>query len=122
MFSEDIGNPRTGRQKSAPRIWCVNAPQIQRIAGVAVEIQAFFDVRQMLSHQADGRSHTMSFQQLDEGAMVVCMMLLKNALGEDLVGLNAVIIGKSNIVGKPMAQLGWRIDESHLSARPPHDI
>jgi methylenetetrahydrofolate dehydrogenase (NADP+) / methenyltetrahydrofolate cyclohydrolase len=34
-----------------------------------------------------------------------CMMLLKNALGEDLVGLNAVIIGKSNIVGKPMAQL-----------------
>ncbi|WP_339915669.1 bifunctional methylenetetrahydrofolate dehydrogenase/methenyltetrahydrofolate cyclohydrolase FolD [uncultured Brevundimonas sp.] len=33
-----------------------------------------------------------------------CLMLLKNALG-DLTGLNAVIVGRSNIVGKPMAQL-----------------
>jgi methylenetetrahydrofolate dehydrogenase (NADP+)/methenyltetrahydrofolate cyclohydrolase len=33
-----------------------------------------------------------------------CLMLLKNALG-DLSGLNAVIVGRSNIVGKPMAQL-----------------
>ena len=33
-----------------------------------------------------------------------CMMLLRNALG-DLSGLNAVIVGRSNIVGKPMAQL-----------------
>jgi methylenetetrahydrofolate dehydrogenase (NADP+)/methenyltetrahydrofolate cyclohydrolase len=32
------------------------------------------------------------------------MMLLKEQLG-DLSGLNAVVIGKSNIVGKPMAQL-----------------
>jgi methylenetetrahydrofolate dehydrogenase (NADP+)/methenyltetrahydrofolate cyclohydrolase len=31
-------------------------------------------------------------------------MLLKNRLG-DLSGLNAVIVGRSNIVGKPMAQL-----------------
>lgn len=31
-------------------------------------------------------------------------MLLKDALG-DLSGLNAVIVGRSNIVGKPMAQL-----------------
>lgn len=34
-----------------------------------------------------------------------CMMLLKDRLGEDLTGLNAVVVGKSNIVGKPMAQL-----------------
>ncbi len=34
-----------------------------------------------------------------------CMMLLKDQLGEDLSGLNAVVVGKSNIVGKPMAQL-----------------
>ncbi|MDR6759475.1 methylenetetrahydrofolate dehydrogenase (NADP+)/methenyltetrahydrofolate cyclohydrolase [Mycoplana sp. BE70] len=34
-----------------------------------------------------------------------CMMLLKDRLGEDLAGLNAVVVGKSNIVGKPMAQL-----------------
>ncbi|WP_431480745.1 bifunctional methylenetetrahydrofolate dehydrogenase/methenyltetrahydrofolate cyclohydrolase FolD [Pseudomonas thivervalensis] len=33
-----------------------------------------------------------------------CLMMLKNRLG-DLTGLNAVVVGKSNIVGKPMAQL-----------------
>ena len=33
-----------------------------------------------------------------------CLMLLKHQLG-DLAGLDAVIIGRSNIVGKPMAQL-----------------
>ena len=33
-----------------------------------------------------------------------CLMLLKDRLG-DLSGKNAVIVGRSNIVGKPMAQL-----------------
>ena len=33
-----------------------------------------------------------------------CLMMLKDQLG-DLSGLNAVIVGRSNIVGKPMAQL-----------------
>jgi methylenetetrahydrofolate dehydrogenase (NADP+)/methenyltetrahydrofolate cyclohydrolase len=33
-----------------------------------------------------------------------CLMLLKQSLGE-LAGLNAVVVGRSNIVGKPMAQL-----------------
>ena len=33
-----------------------------------------------------------------------CLMLLKAELG-DLSGMNAVIVGRSNIVGKPMAQL-----------------
>ncbi|MEG1451606.1 bifunctional methylenetetrahydrofolate dehydrogenase/methenyltetrahydrofolate cyclohydrolase FolD [Brevundimonas sp.] len=33
-----------------------------------------------------------------------CLMLLKDQLG-DLSGLHAVIVGRSNIVGKPMAQL-----------------
>jgi methylenetetrahydrofolate dehydrogenase (NADP+)/methenyltetrahydrofolate cyclohydrolase len=33
-----------------------------------------------------------------------CLMLLKNALG-DLAGLEAVVVGRSNIVGKPMAHL-----------------
>ena len=33
-----------------------------------------------------------------------CMMLLKDTLS-DLRGMNAVVIGRSNIVGKPMAQL-----------------
>ena len=33
-----------------------------------------------------------------------CLMLLKDRLG-DLAGLDAVVVGRSNIVGKPMAQL-----------------
>ena len=33
-----------------------------------------------------------------------CLMLLKDQLG-DLSGLEAVVVGRSNIVGKPMAQL-----------------
>ncbi|MDQ2878765.1 MAG: bifunctional methylenetetrahydrofolate dehydrogenase/methenyltetrahydrofolate cyclohydrolase FolD [Pseudomonadota bacterium] len=33
-----------------------------------------------------------------------CLLLLKDAIG-DLAGLDAVVIGRSNIVGKPMAQL-----------------
>ena len=33
-----------------------------------------------------------------------CLLLLKDCLG-DLAGLDAVVIGRSNIVGKPMAQL-----------------
>jgi methylenetetrahydrofolate dehydrogenase (NADP+)/methenyltetrahydrofolate cyclohydrolase len=33
-----------------------------------------------------------------------CMMMIKDRLG-DLAGLNAVVVGRSNIVGKPMAAL-----------------
>jgi methylenetetrahydrofolate dehydrogenase (NADP+) / methenyltetrahydrofolate cyclohydrolase len=34
-----------------------------------------------------------------------CMMLLEDRIGRDLSGKRAVVIGRSNIVGKPMAQL-----------------
>ena len=34
-----------------------------------------------------------------------CLMLLKNELGPDLSGLRALVLGRSNIVGKPMAAL-----------------
>lgn len=34
-----------------------------------------------------------------------CMLMIEDQLGEDLSGLSAVIIGRSNIVGKPMASL-----------------
>lgn len=34
-----------------------------------------------------------------------CTMLLKDYFGEDLSGKNAVVLGRSNIVGKPMANL-----------------
>ncbi|GGE08878.1 bifunctional protein FolD [Aureimonas endophytica] len=33
------------------------------------------------------------------------MILIRDALGEDLSGRHAVVVGRSNIVGKPMAQL-----------------
>lgn len=33
------------------------------------------------------------------------MLLIERALGRDLSGLNAVVVGRSNIVGKPMANL-----------------
>ena len=38
-----------------------------------------------------------------------CLMLLKQALGS-LAGMDAVVLGRSNIVGKPMAQLLLRED------------
>ena len=34
-----------------------------------------------------------------------CMLLIEKIRGKDLSGLNAVVIGRSNIVGKPMANL-----------------
>ncbi len=34
-----------------------------------------------------------------------CMLMIEAELGRDLSGLNAVVIGRSNIVGKPMASL-----------------
>ena len=34
-----------------------------------------------------------------------CLLMIEDELGSDLSGLNAVIIGRSNIVGKPMASL-----------------
>lgn len=34
-----------------------------------------------------------------------CMLMIEEQLGKDLSGLDAVVIGRSNIVGKPMASL-----------------
>ena len=34
-----------------------------------------------------------------------CMLMIEDQLGADLSGLNAVVIGRSNIVGKPIASL-----------------
>jgi methylenetetrahydrofolate dehydrogenase (NADP+)/methenyltetrahydrofolate cyclohydrolase len=34
-----------------------------------------------------------------------CMLMIEDELGKDLSGLNAVVVGRSNIVGKPMAAL-----------------
>jgi len=34
-----------------------------------------------------------------------CLLLIQDVLGQDLSGKHAVVVGRSNIVGKPMAQL-----------------
>ncbi len=34
-----------------------------------------------------------------------CMLMIEDQAGKDLSGLNAVVVGRSNIVGKPMANL-----------------
>jgi methylenetetrahydrofolate dehydrogenase (NADP+)/methenyltetrahydrofolate cyclohydrolase len=34
-----------------------------------------------------------------------CMLMIEDYLGKDFSGLNAVVVGRSNIVGKPMASL-----------------
>jgi len=34
-----------------------------------------------------------------------CMLMIEDQTGKDLSGLNAVVVGRSNIVGKPMANL-----------------
>ncbi|WP_062205723.1 bifunctional methylenetetrahydrofolate dehydrogenase/methenyltetrahydrofolate cyclohydrolase FolD [Aureimonas sp. AU12] len=34
-----------------------------------------------------------------------CMVLIRQVLGDDLSGKSAVVVGRSNLVGKPMAQL-----------------
>ncbi|WP_420606717.1 bifunctional methylenetetrahydrofolate dehydrogenase/methenyltetrahydrofolate cyclohydrolase FolD [Novosphingopyxis sp.] len=54
-----------------------------------------------------------------------CLMLLKDRLG-DLTGLDAVVIGRSNIVGKPMAQLLLRenctVTMAHSRTRDLEDV
>ncbi len=39
-----------------------------------------------------------------------CMILIRSVRGDDLAGLRAVVVGTSNIVGRPMAQLLLRAD------------
>ena len=54
-----------------------------------------------------------------------CLMLLKDRLG-DLSGLEAVVIGRSNIVGKPMAQLllaeNCTVTLAHSRTRELHSV
>ena len=71
-----------------------------------------FKVINAVSHDKDVDGfHLMNVGRLNtDGGGVVpctplgCLMMLKSTLG-DLTGMNAVIVGRSNIVGKPMAAL-----------------
>lgn len=44
-------------------------------------------------------------QCLEPGTPTGVMLLIKNVLGDDLSGLKAVVLGRSQIVGKPMASM-----------------
>src|SRR5207253_11433459 len=49
-----------------------------------------------------------------------CVMLIRDVLGENLAGKRAVVVGRSNLVGKPVAQLLLQADctvrsEEHTS-------
>ena len=88
-----------------------------RVDGILVQLPAPPHIREIAvietidpAKDVDGL-HPMSIGRLVAGraGMVPCtplgcLMLLKDALG-DLSGLNAVVVGRSNLVGKPMAQL-----------------
>lgn len=45
-----------------------------------------------------------------------CMRLIRSVLGEDIAGLKAVVIGRSNIVGKPMLALLGAAEATVVSA------
>ena len=88
-----------------------------RVDGILVQLPAPAHIREIAVIEAidpakdvDGL-HPVSIGRLVAGrtGMVPCtplgcLMLLKDALG-DLSGLDAVVVGRSNLVGKPMAQL-----------------
>lgn len=54
-----------------------------------------------------------------------CLMLLKSELG-DLRGMNAVVVGASNLVGKPMALLllneGCTVSIAHIDTKNPAEL
>ena len=55
-----------------------------------------------------------------------CLMLIKDVLGEKLSGMNAVVVGRSNIVGRPMARLLVQEDCTvtvvHSKTKDPQEI
>ncbi|MBK0062469.1 MULTISPECIES: bifunctional methylenetetrahydrofolate dehydrogenase/methenyltetrahydrofolate cyclohydrolase FolD [unclassified Acinetobacter] len=71
------------------------------------------DVLQRIDPQKDVDGfHSENVGGLSQGRDVLtpctptgCIRLLKDSLGDDLSGLHAVVAGRSNIVGKPMAAL-----------------
>ncbi|WP_306252755.1 bifunctional methylenetetrahydrofolate dehydrogenase/methenyltetrahydrofolate cyclohydrolase FolD [Parvularcula sp. IMCC14364] len=77
----------------------IDETKVLRLIDPAKDVDGFHPVNVGLLHSG----------QTDQ-ALVPCtpagsILLAKAALGKDLSGLNAVIVGRSNIVGKPVAQL-----------------
>jgi methylenetetrahydrofolate dehydrogenase (NADP+)/methenyltetrahydrofolate cyclohydrolase len=55
-----------------------------------------------------------------------CLRLIKSVRGDKLAGLNAVVIGRSNLVGKPMAQMlmneHCQVTTIHRQTQNPADV
>ena len=89
----------------------------ERVDGILVQLPlpAGIDEQKVIA-TVDSAKDVDGFHPVNAGRLAVgqealvpctplgCLMLLKDRLG-DLSGLEAVVIGRSNIVGKPMAQL-----------------
>lgn len=84
---------------------------------VQLPLPAHIDAEAVI-HTIDPRKDVDGFHILNAGKLAVgatdgfvpctplgCLHLIKSVLGENLAGKHAVIVGRSNIVGKPLAQL-----------------
>jgi len=89
----------------------------ERVDGILVQLPlpARIDEREVIA-AIDPAKDVDGFTAVNAGRLAIgeaglvpctplgCLMLLKDRLG-DLAGLDAVVVGRSNIVGKPMAQI-----------------
>jgi len=83
----------------------VQLPLPKHISESAV-IDAIAPAKDVDGFHAVNRGHlTAGIDSLVPCTPLGCLMMIKDRLGDDISGKNAVVIGKSNIVGKPMAQL-----------------
>jgi len=69
------------------------------------QYQLFAYLGQLVVEEVAARCKLAGIEGLVPCTPFGCVALIKKALGDDLSGKNAVIIGRSNIVGKPMASL-----------------
>lgn len=88
------------------------------VHGILVQLPLpdHLDEREVINH-IDPMKDVDGFHPLNAGRLMTgepgmvactplgCLLLLKDTLGPDLRGNHAVVLGRSNIVGKPMAQL-----------------
>ncbi len=77
----------------------INASKILDLVDPAKDVDGFHPVN--VGRLGTGQTDKALLPCTPAGALI----LVKNALGDDLSGLHAVIVGRSNIVGKPAAQL-----------------
>lgn len=116
MRSDEIRLPATtGEAELLARIAALNAdPAVHGIL-VQLPLPAQIDARKVIEAIAPQKDvdgfHPMNIGRLAAGGAAFvpctpkgCLKLIRHAR-EDIAGLEAVVIGRSNIVGKPMAQL-----------------